>query len=165
VVSVSLMPTSAFRLVIISVVSLAGCTQYRGAINVNHPAGDHQSKVAIAATDEIRKKLNQGACESIYESSHTHFKSQPGKDWIAQCEDIRARLGDWQTFTIELTIVCGGPEEIVCADGNAQFMNGLRKVELIWLLNGDRAELFSLHLENGGQTIQAPPEKSPSLIG
>jgi hypothetical protein len=43
-------------------------------------------------------RLNQGACDSIYKKAQAHFKSQPQNDWIAQCEDVRARLGEWQTF-------------------------------------------------------------------
>ncbi len=116
-----------------------------------------QRKLAMASADRLREELNRGACQTIYDEADSVFRSsQIPLDWLAQCEYMRNQLGKWRSFNSQMREKFGIPLTIV-ASGPAVFSSGNYQVEVIWHLNGGRAELFSLSLEGNGRHLKVPP--------
>jgi len=121
------------------------------------PVEAGQRVAVLEAVSGLREVFNADhACESMY-----NFSSYPKQRWLADCAQLHSDLGSWQSFRPGLIERCGMPGVVICVDGDGTFAKGARILELIWSLDGGRAQLVSIGW--GGDTgwIRIPPLTNP----
>ena len=150
----------SIRLVWAMVLLLAGCG--RGSETLTGdlgPLGEEQGKLATDAVTRVREAFNAGACQSIYEGAAEFFRSREQGRWQSECERLRERLGQWQSFEVRETVRCGGTPTavIVCVDGQGVFTTGTHRMEMAFQCERGQARLFWLGFEDSNQWRQIPP--------
>ena len=63
-----------------------------------------------------REAFNGGACASIYESASDGFRRVTARpDWLKRCESLRANLGSWRGYQVQLYEIPGKARRGLCA--------------------------------------------------
>ena len=150
---------TAVKILASLLVLVSGCAR-NPAPRSELPATDQQRIRATASVSRLRDQFNQNDCLGIYREGALNFRFQREKDWLNDCEKLRADLGTWRTYTIKATARCG-VEGIVCTDGLAAFESTTQSLEVGWLVDKGQAKLMWFVIEDKGQTQIFPgrPER------
>jgi hypothetical protein len=140
----------------IALTFLAACGS-RQQVLTFPPVDAGQRVSVLEAVSGLREVFNgDNACESIY-----NFPSYPKERWLADCAQLQSDLGSWQNFRAGFIERCGMPGVVICVDGDATFAKGARILELIWSLDGGRAQLVSIGWRGDAEWIRIPPLVNP----
>ncbi len=116
------------------------------------PLSEAQKASVLKAVDQAREAFNAGDCL-------VHFPPSSGTEWTDQCQDLRARLGDWRSFNLT---ACARPnEEYACLSGPGEFANGSAEVLLHVGLQGGRAYVSRLSVDRDRNHWSFPPALRP----
>ena len=110
-----------------------------------------QRALAVDATSGLREMFNSDGCGSIYSEASSYFRSQSREGWMNECERLRGKLGNWESFEVKGVVPCATSnlDVFACVYGSATFASAAYQVEVGWLLEEGRARLDSLFLDNG----------------
>ena len=137
---------------------LAGCSRDVSLDYTDVPVSKERLAQALDGFNKLRNVFNSGACQALYESFGSAFRSYPRNDWLIDCAHLPRTLGVWHDFQAEEAMYCGAHWRIICVNGLAHFANADRGVESVWLVRNGRVELLNLTLIGGGERIgTAPP--------
>jgi len=117
-----------------------------------------QKSRAMTASRHFQSLYNTGSCRQIYDDASAYFQSRETRPrWLKDCDEVRKRFGSWLEFTPTLNNAWPiGPIGIVWVRGSARFANGVAEVRLDWDLTHDRAALFNVLIEDGGEEVSIP---------
>jgi hypothetical protein len=137
----------------VALILLVGCGRSGHRVPPFPPVGVAQRTSVLEAAGKLRDSFNSNtACEAIYS-----FPSYPKERWMSDCAQLQNDMGSWQAFRPQSVERCGMPEVVICLDGDADFTNGDRIMELTWRLKDGRAELIGIAWQDGLQWIRIPP--------
>lgn len=127
------------------------------------PLDQAKRDMAIERSEGLRAMLNRGACGQIYSEASSQFRSRSRDDWISECEQIRAKLGKWESLKVATVGPCGvsGVYEVACVHGSAVFASARCHIEVSWLPEEGGMRLFSFALRNGKEWIFPPSGYRP----
>lgn len=108
----------------------------------------------LAASIELREFYNRGLCQIIYER-HASLRGIQANEWKAECDDLRAKLGQWKRLE-EGTVTKCGNDRVLCCEGRAVFANGTYQQELTWLIHDGQATLLWWTLHRDGESHWLP---------
>lgn len=139
---------------------LQACTQ---ASTRRFQIEESERTLAVDAVQQLRRDLNVGACQHIYESAAQFFRSQASEDWRGQCERLRDTLGTWLTFDASRAIGCTLQNNIriILIEGLGDFQNGGRRLSALWIVGNGRAELGEMSVAiDANHWLYMPPRRS-----
>jgi hypothetical protein len=112
---------------------------------------------AIAAVENLRDLLNQGACQAIYDEASDLFRNlEPRREWLRDCGDIREKLGTWQAFGQDAEMFELHSLQESVADGPAVFERGSGQAIIQWRRIAGRMKLDYLALRADGEMVSVP---------
>jgi hypothetical protein len=122
------------------------------------PVRDGQTTVlpwALERVERMRAAYNRGECAGIYEEASQPFRLlESREDWLAECELIRASLGEWRSFDAKRAETGHAIE--VHVSGRAVFARGEGQLQTTWVIEAGGARLFSLWLDTGDWRTAVP---------
>jgi hypothetical protein len=132
--------------------------------NEEIPRANTERKVRILqASDQLRERWNGSSCAVIYQQAAVGFRSLLLRDWLSQCEFLKAELGVWKSIESDDVTICGDPS-VVCLDGTAIFGNGRYGVEAAWMMEDNKPKLLYLSFSQNGNLIEEAPSHRRLLL-
>lgn len=115
-------------------------------------------KSLAAAVKHFQALYNSGSCRQLYDDASYYFQSHETRPrWLQDCAELRRRFGTWIDFTPASNNGWAiGQVGIVWIRGSARFLNAPAEVRLDWDLTNNRATLFDVLIEAGGEQIAIP---------
>jgi hypothetical protein len=151
----------ATRILAAALALLMGCA--RTSVQMSKlPVTEQQRVLAVTSMSALRDRFNANACHAVYNEATQGFRLHREKDWLADCEQLRANLGAWRAFTIKSATRCGFPDKVVCVDALAAFEKATKSIELSWLIDNGRTRLMWIILGDRGE-VQFFPDSSRQL--
>jgi len=133
--------------------------------NEEIPSVNNDRKVLIRqASDQFRERWNDSGCALIYQQAAAGFRSQPLRDWLSQCEFLKAELGVWKSIDTDEVTICEGTGGVVCLDGTAIFGKGRYGVEATWMIKDNKPNLLYLRFSQNGKLIEEAPSRRRPLL-
>jgi hypothetical protein len=133
--------------------------------NEELPPVNNERKVRILqASDQVRERWNDSGCALIYQQAAVGFRSQPLRDWLSQCEFLKAELGVWKSIEADEVTICEGTGGVLFLDGTAIFGKGRYGVEAAWMMKDNKPNLLYLSFSQNGNLIGEAPSRRPMLL-
>ncbi|MEO8660092.1 MAG: hypothetical protein ABI693_16595 [Bryobacteraceae bacterium] len=115
-----------------------------------------QRQAVIEATQQLRTDYNSGDCGRIYDGSDPGFrKAETQERWLADCVEIRKRLGRWKDFTAETNNAWPIGKGVLWVRGPALFEGGTFAVRTDWR-GAERPLLYNLLILTPSKPIDIP---------
>ena len=108
----------------------------------------------------LRNQFNGGDCEAIYREAEPPFHVRTLAEWTSQCQQLRTKLGTWQSLQIRVERIDGTPVALL-AVGEADFENGHYQIETHWHVRDGRARLYYISLWGGNDKVNIPTAPRP----
>jgi hypothetical protein len=113
---------------------------------------------ATDAANRFRESFNTSTCEPMYNAAAAYFRTQSSREWVAECEQLKKKLGSWRSFQVTDTQRCASREVVVCVHGLAEFENGVQEIDTAWLLNSSGPQLFWIAIKRDERHWRQIPE-------
>jgi hypothetical protein len=139
--------TRLICLLIPALLCLSGCND----IGLQHRAAD-------SGMEKLRTLLNDGHCDTIYQTADMLFRRNQSLDrWRSACLGLRTRLGTFSSFTPESRNAYPLSDVgIVWVSGKGQFTAGPKTIRSDWNIAPDGPHLVSIYLEDGAERLSIP---------
>ena len=136
--------------------SLLLCALCIGMLGCNDT--QKQRDMAIDATRQLQQQYNDRTCKQIYEDASSYFhRHEPLEQWLADCQEMRRRFGEWRDFTPEMSNDYPfGRVGVVWVSGPARFDTGTVRMRVDWDLAQGRAALFNVQIEHNNERSSIP---------
>ena len=120
------------------------------------------ASMARNAVQRLRESFNSGNCDLIYiEASEVFRELESRVEWLRTCEQLRTKLGLWESFAVESTDAW--QSTLGHVDGTAVFSKGSCRFRIALSLGNRRARVFSLWLQGVGHEVAIPKSFHPGL--
>ena len=122
--------------------------------------------LTVDAVQQLRRDLNVGACQHIYDSGAQFFRFQTFEDWRAECEYLRDTLGTWLTFDASRAEgYAQNNIRIILMEGLGGFQNGGKRLSVSWIVGNGQVELREIRVAlDPNHWVSAPSRIRPSFI-
>ena len=150
------MRSDRIALVAPALFALAAC-QSGSHMERYQPVTGAARAAVITAVENLRTSLNNGECQAIYDQADPSFRRAELHDWLQQCEQVREKLGTWQSFDTRnaYTYELSGRQQVI-ADGSAMFAKGTGQALIQWRRSAGRVELEFISLHRGSDSVNLP---------
>jgi hypothetical protein len=135
------------RFLIPALLCLGGCND----IGLQHRAAD-------SGMEKLRILLNDGQCDTIYQTADLSFRRKASLDrWRTDCLSLRTRLGTFSSFAPksrnDYPVSDVG---IVWVSGKGQFAAGPKTIRSDWNIAADGPRLVGIYLGDGAERLSIP---------
>ena len=132
------------------------------------PINQKQRIAVLQGTKQLQERWNSGDGRILYEQASPAFRSQPLPDWLVQREQLKEKLGVWQSFTPQRALTCGKSgnptQSIVCLDGVTLFGKDRLEMEIGWMVQDDFPQLMFLSFGPNGKGLSLIPPPPQHLL-
>jgi hypothetical protein len=154
--------------------AIAGCMLLAACSNPEHrrsgedpvlgalQANPAYASLATNAVQHLRESFNSGNCDLIYIEAAEVFRELESRvEWRKTCEQLRTKLGLWESFAVESTDAW--QSTVGHVEGTAVFSKGSCRFRIALSLGNGTERVFSLWLQGVGQEVAIPKSFHPGL--
>ena len=122
---------------------------------VARPMSEKERGLSIKALEHVREAFNRGDCRLIYANVEDGRPHPISEKWETQCRQLRAKLGEWRSFSP--TFFSERMDPFNSIFGSGAFAKGIARVSAVLAFDNGTARLVNVVVEEDSQIWAFPP--------